>query len=826
MNINRFLDKDARGNFVERHLTPHPVFDAGDMDTNGILDLMYASTTSVARLHSTVPAQVAFGNMQNNKFVQEWWAKYDRQRLARDIYVLLYTLGGGDHTKDPTTDPLAHGSDADEHQARCKEMAQFAVNYVDALDRDSVITEFVYDTDLSDGWEITGEKNVNGEFVDSSGETASVFGVETQQLAFSESLWTAFENNQTVDSNKTPWDDASGTDIQFLFVELRNASPFNTNFADGTWRLRRIVGNDDFEGSETDDISAAFSTNAAVTEIEAGANFWIGSHNVNDDQLPAAILGDVDGNSTYEAGDVFCPSRQPQDPTNPGPICQLDLCHSDHSTYFQMGNGSDPGYFLSEAPEPPGPANNFQLVLERRLNPHGNGSLDNDAANPWVPVDYMQVEMNSSVLDIFGGGADIALGELQKATSRERRQPFDSDTTVEHPEETNGRSHTFGPASPLTYSDTAYTPYVEANEATPEIDGVKTYTLWQPHFDRDYTSVYELLSLPLVGPDKLTQKLAEDNRLNGKNTAFTKFAAPDYGSGLGDPEDRYNYWYRLLEFLEVPTSVQAHLREELPFPRTPAKINLNTIRHPGVLAALIDDDYHLNTFRTPAQVLADSDNFKTLYPYLQLRDRVETARHWYEQFMQSRDRIDPVSGLPLPGIPGSRPFRPLSYVNTTGTRDARATLEHTLLRSLPFNNVGAMGENSSNLGVFGSDWVPADQDASIDAVIARRGLFEARTDQDVGVDAVDFHTRTRLLNKIANNTTVRSNVFYCWIEVRFHEAAEDEFGNAQVGGPLDTSVHAPKRAFFVLDRSKLEEAWDPRTRSFDWRKFVTFRKVL
>jgi len=110
--------------------------------------------------------------------------------------------------------------------------------------------------------------------------------------------------------------------------------------------------------------------------------------------------------------------------------------------------------------------------------------------------------------------------------------------------------------------------------------------------------------------------------------------------------------------------------------------------------------------------------------------------------------------------------------------------------------------------------------------LSRRGLFEARTDQDINIDAVDIHTRQRLLGKIANNTTVRSHLFYCWVYVQFHEAAEDDFGNAQVGGLLSGGPHEPKRAFFVLDRSKLEEAWDPRSQTFDWRKFVVYRKVL
>jgi len=41
-------------------------------------------------------------------------------------------------------------------QKRVREMAQFAVNLVDAMDHDNVITRFEYDRNLTDGWQGTG----------------------------------------------------------------------------------------------------------------------------------------------------------------------------------------------------------------------------------------------------------------------------------------------------------------------------------------------------------------------------------------------------------------------------------------------------------------------------------------------------------------------------------------------------------------------------------------------------------------------------------------------------------------------------------------------
>ena len=211
--------------------------------------------------------------------------------------------------------------------------------------------------------------------------------------------------------------------------------------------------------------------------------------------------------------------------------------------------------------------------------------------------------------------------------------------------------------------------------------------------------------------------------MSGKNTAFTKFAIPDPGtrnSANGDNEKvDNNRWYRLLGLVEIPTGAQQVLRDSLINLRTPGKINLNTIRHPGVLAALIDDDFHLDTFRQPRDVVVDSDAVKATYAWLQLREPVELPngatisrepnRHWYEQFMFSRDRRDPYTGLTLPGIPGSRPFRPFHYTNIYSGADANlyrdsvASVEHTMLRSLPIFNGAGLGENLDAQGVPGLD---------------------------------------------------------------------------------------------------------------------------
>ncbi|MBB03558.1 MAG: hypothetical protein CMJ47_12995 [Planctomyces sp.] len=859
LNINRILEKDERGNFVERHLTPHPVFEATDNDSQGILDLMYASGTSVAANYDTEPANLSFANIGNNKFVREWWAKYDRQRLARDIYVLLYTIGNGDHTEDVTGD---NSSFAIYTEEQCREMAQFAVNYVDALDRDGVITEFVYDVNLGNGWSITGEKTATGTFVES--EANSVFGVEAQSLTINEGLWITSQEDTSTDHDVTPFDDQDGN-RHFLYLELLNGSPFDVELEHGTWRIRRVdidtsaspETRTDVAGFRiTDNVATNFTTGTGELDtaniVEPGRLYTIGHHDgswlvdtTSDVHSSDFRVEHTTGSGQYQ---VLAPKKWAEWRHNTTPVVEppeadtdpwvdLDLswdgAGEEARSKPQDASGDDvtgartPGYLLNETNQPTAGLV-MAYVLERRLNPtlsNNNTSNANalDNGNAWVTVDEFRID-GSKQFD-----PSAATPNYSALVSQERRQPLAADAPQDYNDGATGET------------GNSYNSLRDINSRVPDVNGNDTFTLWQPHFDRDYVGVFELMSLPLFGPADLRDDLAEGGSLSGLNTAMTKFTIPDPGTpGVVDDD---NAWYRLFEFVEVPTAVQAHLRDELPIPRTPGKVNLNTIRHPGVLAALIDDDFHLDDFRTPAQVASDSEIVKVQYPYLQMNDPEEGTRQWFEQFVYSRDRIDPVSNLPLPGIPGSRPFRPFSYANVlTGNRNAQASVEHTLLRSLPYNGtVGAMTENTNSFATPGTNWTGG-TDPLLEG-LSRRGLFEARTAADAafpgtaGVNAVDFHTRLRLLNKLSNNTTVRSHLFFCWIMVHFHEAAEDEYGNAQVGGDLSDPTHPnhdspsagindAKRAFFVIDRSKLEEAYDARTGKFDWRKLVVYRTIL
>ena len=68
----------------------------------------------------------------------------------------------------------------------------------------------------------------------------------------------------------------------------------------------------------------------------------------------------------------------------------------------------------------------------------------------------------------------------------------------------------------------------------------------------------------------------------------------------------------------------------------------------------------------------------------------------------------------------------------------------------------------------------------------------------VGNDPLHPSARYRLLSKILNNVTTRSNSFGVFVTVQYYEAAEVS-GAIRIGGRLDdTPTH---RGYFVVDRT-------------------------
>ena len=207
---------DSNGNpiyqFRFRPLTPHPSTAVSTFANTPITPFPSAGPSITIPQVNWISEPEQLGSSGGSPSAaylanQEWLARYDRQRMARDIYTLLYLTGGGADTPNLTpVDALNYADTPNQPNTttgirplytddQLAEMAQFAVNLVDALDPDSNITVFEYDKDLSDGW------NLDDNAYDSTHDPiitthpldrGMVYGVERQQICLNESMVTFY----------------------------------------------------------------------------------------------------------------------------------------------------------------------------------------------------------------------------------------------------------------------------------------------------------------------------------------------------------------------------------------------------------------------------------------------------------------------------------------------------------------------------------------------------------------------------------------------------------------------------------------------------------
>ncbi len=849
MLLNQFLDvkrvgpnagNPIAGQLEFRPLTPHP--------------------TSIS---AAIPATAAYPPQSADQ--QEYWARRDRQQMARDLYVMLATFCRGDidQTSGGAVDATAATAyQTPEQKLILKEMAQFAVNVVDSLDRDNSMTMFEYDDDLSNGWNLDDNPLSND---GTPPDRQVVIGVEAQELAFSETLW-AWQDKLSADNSHTPFDEGT-YEHHFLFIELRNLLPtavdlgrpgVSTSKATAVWRIRRTEDNLP-DTTNIPELPSASATNspknaiyfkAAAGSVSPGEQYTIAT---GDAYLgtgrPVDLYLDVDTTATtFEAIVPAGAGSSTFTNSNTPPLgglarrTNLDLVEDDNFTKHELETGSA-GRFVDRTdfgttggiPGPLVSTSRFQLILERRLNPElPNLSI---ADNPWVAVDFMSAKKKVLGIGASDDAATIST-KLAGLKSFERLQPLERD---EIPPTIKVDDFSGLPVIPYQYNSIhpQGSSLYSMNSNTQVAGGV--YPLTQIHLDRDFASPIELLNVPLFSPRDTTSRLAGQNTPNGGHLARRRFLDTQTPLLNSMPPLNGNHWHRLLSFVEVPSHSHRQVGDAFALSRVPGKINLNTIRHSEVLAGLIDAPewilppdatgptwrYGLKTWSQPlnAGLIAPVDNPlfayvpRTLSPY----GKQTGLRDLWADFLVARDGYDRFTELSLPGVPalpsvtsgapetdgfirssGSKPFRDFS-LDSSGTPNA--SVEQTLLR----------GQLSTDSGTPSTDLWKKDAE--------QERLFE------IG-GASDPLIRDRLLSKIANNTTTRSNVFFVYMTVRFHEVYEDQTTGAQrIGGRYDLDHNGnpdddTHRGFFILDRSDAEQAYNPATQSFDWREIVRYRLTI
>lgn len=807
LNINKILSNDNRsyssadkafvnGSPRYRDLVPHPA-----SLTGGTMSYLQNPMH-----HSDQVEPVPFNLVQTDVCAQEWWARYDRQRLARDLYCLLWTVG---FDQDPSSLPAA------ERERRAREMAQFAVNTVDAMDRDNVISDFAYDDNLTDGWNTD------------PATLKHVYGVEQQELAFSEVFFIRTLFNST-DAPITEVDESyeretdEETRKYHSFVELRNAAPWDVHIDNSTWRLRRVTQSD-----PPSTLFTATFKDINKPAIPAGGDYLIGCQDgsnkftsgaENGQCRPSDFRVDISSPSdgTFEL--IIPNNTETSVPTENGARtahCDLDLMYTPHSGRFKEGAYTEITSLLNQTNDVD-PNSKILLVLERRLYTdvglEDESDTNGSALNPWVEVDRIE----GTIRDF-----NSTVGNLSNSSfsSQERREPFNPGKS--------GAPHDLEPVNyngtPTTPTDGQHTMPFLTKGGTERRNSVSPakFNLWQPHFDRDFSSVMELLSVPLFGyresigevwnpdvnggPIRNIALPADTTKLSGHRTAAVRFLNPQAAGDTEMPMPTWlpadgthypNRWYRLLEFLEVKSQDQLNSDALTAVQRrTPGKINLNTVRDERVFAGLIDDPYHLNP--------AGNTDVPT-------RDRIEgNDRLWYFEHRRLRDGFDPLltansmGNILIPGSLNARPFRSLSYLQQPidGKPDA-LSIESTILRHRDLRT---------------SPPVTYTDDVG-------HGLYDAQSSGALSNFRIDYHTKNRILAKIHNNSTTRSHVFFAWIGIDFFEAHVNTNNLVQIGGK---SPDLPQyRMFCVIDMSRLEEAYDPARNTFDFQKFIIYRQLL
>lgn len=595
-----------------RQLTPHPV-DPG-------ASLIPGSPGALQ------PAPTSFNPSQSAAH-QEYWARRDRQQMARDIYVMLYMFGGGlvredlnsngtldpneiDYNQDLVADDFVDYSKSQNKRPatlppnasgrplydewQLQEMAQFAVNYVDALDRDDVITMFEYDMNLADGWNLDDNPYTSTNTTDpaaGSNDRGVVFGVEAQQLTINEALVVnsmkvpdKTDPTKFIDHPATQFDERRNTagtnvgqDRYFTYIELQNVSPYDVRV--GTAGGAGNPGDDAWEIAVEDPQNPVFNNRRlklrdAGSFVPAGGIYTIGSRTYF--QGPTDDNG---ANAPYPSYFKVDPNWSPTNPNTinlqqivppPGNSLSLDLVDNSGDGRYDLRDANNNfgarGSFVVGNPDMLGNGvfpYDIHFVLRRRLHlTRSQLAPADDGDNPWIEVDRFQVQLIRADTNYANDDAlphTTAMGIVKPEIYSFRLIDPSTAALLGDPAANDiqpklGRLRSVERIQPLSRFDwnlhsppaggawSATTIGLTNEQSGIALPPGSNQVVSQPQFDRDFTSVVDLLSIPLYGPSEVVDKLAYRRRLmsevllpNSTNpqsfearTAQAKFLRPDF----------------------------------------------------------------------------------------------------------------------------------------------------------------------------------------------------------------------------------------------------------------------------------------------------------
>lgn len=781
-------------------------------------------------------------------------AEADRQIMAAQIYMLLRAA-----THTPDGDP------------RIDMLAQLAVNIVDNIDSDDVVTRFWYDRQLKDNNWDPANAAVNA-------NTNVVYGFEMPRLVVSEAAAFTLRNNPNTSGNDDTW----------LFTEISNPWPTDstnnlgaskpdelqvgpgfsksvlpiepavlTDIAPSqiTWRSRSLA--------RTWRMEVEFNTAAGIEKQNSDFNST--GAKLQDDTPTAATRGreirgksnntGIDDRSFFLVGPDVAVSPLPMsDPLLPNNLDPSNTTNKDIdyrlSRSWAGPAPTDSISYLSRAGA--GVPASITIRLLRLRNPYerppavGYPPTAAPAANtggyynPYVTMDQVTITPTGATQGIWNiTSADPTFTPIGNRKSWERKHPWRIDGGL-----SGASQHSF------TFRGGAINRYNVTQES-----GIQTKQYFIMRMDRPLASPLELLHTrlfsfgPTVTDPRVNLTVVTPPALNF-TSLFNPTVTPDpfrptwyrddvktagaLAIDLGD-------LFRLFEFVETPSRFRGsgHLWQSFTgsnvydsrfdYPdfrvnRVAGKMNINSITAEESLRALLDSD-EANPIGFPPEKGGTPMPWTSLgAPFVATSaayPNIPGGLLFNRQYpTDNTGTLGPV-GFPTAGT------APNSLVNAEIFKRYLSSLagaDFTLgtLDDQPFRSFAQRSINDTILR--GYEVAPAiaytaDGALAGSASISLRRLFDLRSSTFGGANDppanTDLFDANKTLAKIAGNVTTRGNVYACWITIGWFrvipgtETRDVPLLNEELDSGNGANVR--RRCFAIIDRTLATGYQGPKT---------------
>jgi hypothetical protein len=710
-------------------------------------------------------------------------ATADRQKFAGDIFNVLLSVTGA---YDAKTAYDTFGSTSTPEYRASRYLAQLAVNIVDYVDSDDIITPFNWAS-------FTG--------ADKSNVSEWVYGVETPRLVINE-LYIQYDNAPGSIMGVAPAqkvDPAKFYNVN-IWAELHNPMPSDGQLdttahlstGNGANLAYRIViadqaANAQLRLPENTLGDPNFGVVAPATNIRNTLDSWGVPATDPQSVAPGGGKFDWSANATKSDGFYVIGPTPTFDPNQEDPnLNAFTTAKRDKMSYQILAGTGD-----AANPVVPRPTVLLQRLINPSLKPQGNPALAN--FNPYVTVDY--VRYTGAVNPVMDGRHFDTKGSrnptvMTSRTSFGRNQPLTAApgqrvaqapaftapavAPLNQPKHTFSRQNcTFDNQAALNLA-TAAPPAGSPPGTLPTPQTLRIPFDWLVHLDRLPTNPLELLQVSETRPHDLTQRF-----YMGGNPQ--KHIAPWFDTVPSAPlitDIQSARLYRFFEFVTTPTPGTGGMPTA--GGRVAGKVNINIANDAAIFRALADaqsgNAYFVNVPPPPPPPMTTSD------------DNVDAV---FKAFINRRGTV----ALGSPPAPTDQTISTLSGLGTV------------------HNPIWSLG-----LGQAAADET-ATPDPFLRTSSKTRGIENTLFQSVAGTPVFNVggshpYLQKELLRKIYASVTTRSNVFAVWTTVGYFEVDASTTPprlGAEIGAAENRQVR--HRMFSIVDRTQMQ-AWPTASRNF------------